>query len=146
MYIKNFKLIIALLILLGVAACNSAYQGRKVMAFFPNGQVKRVVIYNIKGSDSTAIAEEHYHSTGELKMKGPLKNNQRHGKWKSWFTDGTLWSEGTFDNGLRIDSAISYFPNGKVSMRGFYRQGKMVGVWKVYNEAGVLTGEKEYKE
>ncbi len=144
MYIKNFKLIIAALIL-GLAACNNTYQGRRVKEFFPNGQAKTVVIYNIKGADSTAIEEEHYHSTGELKMKGPLKNNLRHGQWKSWFTDGSLWSEGTFENGMRIDSAISYFPNGQVSMRGFYRKGKMVGVWKVYDEQGTLVGQKEYK-
>ncbi len=142
---KSFKTFIVVLIIAGLAACNSTHQGRKVSAFFPNGQAKTVVIYNIKGSDSTAIAEEHFHLTGELKMKGPLKNNERHGKWKSWFTDGTLWSEGTFENGMRIDSAISYHPNGKVSMRGLYQNGKMVGVWKVYDENGVLIGEKNYK-
>ncbi len=112
MYIKNFKLLIAALIL-GLVACNNTHQGRKVKDFFPNGQAKTVVIYNIKGADSTAIEEEHYHSTGEL--------------------------------GMRIDSAISYFPNGQVSMRGFYRKGKMVGVWKVYDEKGTLVGQKEYK-
>lgn len=131
---------------ISLAACSYKHNSRKVIDFYPNGQAKRVIIYTISGTDSIALEEIHYHRTGELMMQGALKNGKRHGEWKSWFTDGSLWSEGRFENGLRTDSAISYFPNGKVSMRGYYHQGELKGIWKTYNEYGELTAEKDYGE
>lgn len=140
---KKFFIVIALG--MSIAAChNSSTQTRKVDSFYPNGQAKKVTTYKINGTDSIAIQEQEYHSTGELKMEGMLQDGQREGVWKSWYNNGQLWSIGTYAKGQRIDSALSYFPNGQVRMRGYYSQGKLVGIWKVYNEAGALIGEKDY--
>jgi antitoxin component YwqK of YwqJK toxin-antitoxin module len=75
-------------------------------------------------------------------MQGDYQNNKRTGIWKSWYEDGSLWSEGRFVNGKRDGLGTVYHPNGKKHIEGAYTNGKRTGVWRSWNENGELISEQ----
>ena len=38
----------------------------------------------------------------------------------------------------------SYYQNGQLSLRGYYKNGKMVGEWEMYKEDGTLEGVPDF--
>ena len=38
-----------------------------------------------------------------------------------------------------------WFENGQLSDSGKYKEGKMLGVWKYYNEKGIFIEQKTFK-
>ena len=77
-------------------------------------------------------------------MQGDYLNNKRSGTWKSWYEAGTLWSEGSFENGKREGSGIVYHPNGQKHIEGAYAEGKRTGVWRSWDETGELISEQTF--
>jgi len=78
---------------------------------------------------------------GIKKMEGKLFNGKRQGKWIAYYESGIKWSEGMFRDGLREGDAIVYYENGKKKLEGKYRANKKIGIWKVWEEDGVLVQE-----
>lgn len=63
---------------------------------------------------------------------------------KEYFDDGTLKVEKTLKDGLEHGRYISYFNNGSVEKVGLKIKGKMNGVWKNYNELGEIVSVNHY--
>ena len=59
---------------------------------------------------------------GNLLKEGALKDNKRHGIWKSYYRDGTKWSEGEFINGKMEGSTTTYYSNGQIRYTGLFEQ------------------------
>ena len=80
-----------------------------------------------------------YHSNGNKKMEGLIKDGKREGLWQAWYENGILWSEGEYTNGVNNGKSITYFESGKVRYEGKYVNGKKVGDWNYYDEEGKLV-------
>jgi antitoxin component YwqK of YwqJK toxin-antitoxin module len=81
---------------------------------------------------------------GVIQMKGYYKNGKREGEWASFFPSGQVQSEGFFTQGKRDHKGVVYYDNGKIMYEGMYKDGIQVGIWKFYNNTGVLKQTVDY--
>lgn len=124
---------------------NYKADGEEVISTFPNGAQKLVQSYVITNGQRVVIYEKENFENGNISKEGGIKNEKRHGLWKSFRPDGLLWSEGNFEEGLRDGIAKTYHPSGKKYYDGFYTKGKKSGLWKFYDEVGLLVKEVDYE-
>lgn len=136
----------SLLTLLTVFSCASPETKIAVIEKYENGSVKIERQFKVaNNNDSTAFYETVYFEDGSVKMEGGLdENGERHGEWKAFFTNGKVWSTGSFNHGKRDGKSVVYFPNGQKRTLGAYSNGKQSGTWKFWNEDGKALEEKNF--
>ena len=66
------------------------------------------------------------------------------GEYKEFYPGGALKLEMTIKDGKPQGAYIVYFESGKPHEVRAYRNGEFHGVWRTYNEAGLLIAEAEY--
>ena len=86
-----------------------------------------------------------YHSNGNIKTKGLLKNGKRTGVWTSYFVSGKVQSESKFDKGKLNGKTATYYPNGNVQYMGLYINNEKDDNWFFYREDGALDKEILFK-
>ena len=136
------KILLILVSMLLLASC-SAQLDERVVAKYPNGQV-RIVQYFDKHDN--CVKETEYCENGQVKMEGGMKDGKMEGEWIAYFIDGRVQSHGFFEDGKRTGAAEVYYPNGNKYEEGSYKEGKHVGNWKFYDEQGNLLKEDDYGE
>lgn len=85
------------------------------------------------------------YKNGVVKMKGLMKDGKREGLWKSWYEDGTPWSETTFSAGIKNGPTTTWFPNGKKRYQGFFSNDTESGKWKFWDENGKEQLVKDFE-
>jgi antitoxin component YwqK of YwqJK toxin-antitoxin module len=84
--------------------------------------------------------------SGKLRSEGRLNYDlERHGKWKSYFENGKVQSEGAYYTDKKSGSWKRYWENGNVKNQGEYKADKKTGFWKRYYENGNLKSEGTYE-
>lgn len=110
--------------------------------------------------------------TGEVygSQTGRLEQGIREGYWKNFYSDGSLSSEYTFEEGDLNGVYVGYWKNGELHSKGSYkndkkegrwtyhhqkngevkllinfREGQYHGSWKHYHESGNLLEQGHYK-
>lgn len=90
-----------------------------------------------------------------VRLEGPYMNDKKNGYFKSYDTLGNLISVEKFINDERITDveAISnvevkteYFPNGKPKLTAAYRNGKLDGIAREYDEKGKVVKGVVFKD
>lgn len=91
------------------------------------------------------IAEIPYES-GNIKFRYSRRMSQdgqmwiRHGLFVSYHENGTVASEGNYENGLEIGVWRDFHENGQLASEGSYVGGKEEGLWKFWS----LDGSEEH--
>ena len=134
------RLFLFLVTVLMLGSC-TAQLTEKVEAKFPNGQIQLVRYYD---KNDNCVKETEYYETGQVKMEGAMKGEERDGEWKAYFPDGRVQSIGTFRNGLRTGKATVWQENGNLLQEGSYKEGAHCGKWKFYDEQGDLVKEVDF--
>lgn len=125
-----------------LVACGDPLK-EKVIETYDNGQTMKVRMYDRKGECTREI---EYYETGEVKMEGGMKGENREGEWKAYFPDGKIQSDGFFENGIRVGKATIYYENGNVYKEGYYKNGNLTGQWTTYDEQGYVIGVQDFGE
>ncbi len=103
--------------------------------------------FTISGSKKITVDNgesiQHY-SSGAIKMRGMMKDGHRSGIWKSWYENGTPWSETTFLEGRKTGKTITWYENGKKRYEGFYTNDIESGKWVYWNEEGKIATTKDF--
>ena len=86
-----------------------------------------------------------YYKNGVMEMRGMMKDGNRDGLWKSWYEDGSPWSETTFSHGKKNGKTITWYDNEKKRYEGFYTDDKESGHWTFWDEGGKQQYSKDYK-
>lgn len=115
----------------------------EIIDLWDNGLARKVWVYGRINNTRIAIREIQYHPDGTKSMEGGLKEGRRHGEWKSWYENGSLWSIGYFSDGLRHGKGIVFHPNGKKFIEGSYINGERAGKWMWWDENGKPITETE---
>ena len=102
-----------------------------------NDLVKRDGIYYEKFSDVPFTGK----TTGP--DQGSFKNGKKDGSWISYWGNGQLSFKGDYKNDKREGSWVRYWDNGQLNYKGDYKNGKREGSWVSYHENGQLN-EKSY--
>lgn len=69
---------------------------------------------------------------------------RRHGKFYSFYSDGTLWGYGEFKHGKKHGEWVHYRVSGDKIGRHLYHKGERVGKWTIHDKYGNLVATKEY--
>lgn len=67
------------------------------------------------------------------------------GEYKEFYEGGAIKVEMNIKEGKPEGSYIIYFANGKPNEIRAYRNGEFHGLWRTYNEAGLLIAEAQYR-
>ena len=130
------KYLISLLVVFAFTGCSKE---TKVMEeTYPNGSPKRESVYKVKDASRELIRETTWYPNKKLQMVGEFKEKRRDGKWIYYYENGNIWSEGFFKNGKSDGPRILYYENGKIYIEGHYKDDRQVGIWKYYNDKGIL--------
>ena len=78
-------------------------------------------------------------TTGQV--QGSFKNGKKEGSWVSYRDNGQLSYKGDYKNGKQEGSWIDYFENGQLFYKGHYKNGKKEGSWVSYWDNGDLYKE-----
>ena len=87
------------------------------------------------------IAEVLY-PTGQVKYRysRQLSPDQskwiRHGKFIAYHENGTIASDGNYENGVEQGRWRDYHPNGQIASDGCYESGVEVGEWNYWDPDG----------
>ena|ERR1035437_7032162 len=79
-----------------------------------------------------------YYKSGRVEMRGMMKNGKRGGVWKSYYEDGSPWSETTFLDGKKSGKTTAWFNNKKKRYEGFYSNDAESGHWTFWDENGKI--------
>ena len=63
---------------------------------------------------------------------------------RSYYSDGTIKSEGWLQDNKKVDFWTFYYSNGKVKEKGHYTQNLRTKYWHFYNENGIVKSEGHY--
>jgi antitoxin component YwqK of YwqJK toxin-antitoxin module len=135
--------LIVLIILLH--ACQTPDSWKNTI-MYPSGKVKLAESYMIENGDTIVTAQKVYHENGQMYMFGNIVDHERNGVWKTFYDDGTPWSETAFKNGVTDGPTKTWYKNGKIRFTGFFKDGEKSGTWYWYDEKGNLNKKIELGE
>jgi hypothetical protein len=78
--------------------------------------------------------------------QGSFKNGKRDGSWLSYWANGKLQSKTNHKNGKLEGSWVSYHLNGQLRDKGQYKNGLKDGSWFSYFGNGQLSFRRNYKD
>ncbi len=136
------KVVLFLMIAVFFTACGVGKSEKSVVSTtvinsYANGKPQIERDYSMIDGKKLGVYEREYYEDGSILKEGPLSiNEKRNGLWKSYYRDGTLWSEGDYKNGVREGKTVTYFANGNKYYEGQFKKAQKSGVWKFWNKKG----------
>lgn len=101
--------------------------------------------YKVEDTSKVLVKQIKYYVNGKKEIEGEFdEQGKRQGHWSYWTTDGNLWSEGEFQNGVRHGFGTVYHKDGGKFYEGESVEGKQNGTWKYWDEKGKLVKEVEF--
>ncbi len=106
---------------------------------------KLIATGNFKNGKKNGLWKSYYHN-GKLASIGKYYYGRKTGIWKSFRRNGELESVGKYYKGLETGK-WKYYNFGKVSLEGFYKNGRKDGKWiNTYNPNRVEIYKNGYKD
>ena len=103
-------------------------------------------LFEIKGIYYNKLTEVPFTGKIDGKTKGSFKNGKRDGSWLSYWANGKLQSKTNHKNGKLEGSWVSYHLNGQLRDKGQYKNGLKDGSWFSYFGNGQLSFRRNYKD
>lgn len=148
-----------------------------VSVFETNGTVARTTMFDIEGqamgygkySNQLKDSTWTYFQNGKVISTIDYKDGKREGKKYTFYEDGKVYEETTFENDIENgiwnmfyptgkvkitcnylngnkDGKITYFySDGKIETEGFYKNTVQNGFWRYYDHRGAVAKEVYYK-
>ena len=142
--LKSFLLIMLksflLIMAFALASCGDGLT-EKVISTHKNGQPAKILFFD---KENKCVREVDYHDNGFVYMEGAIKNDLRDGEWISYFKDGKVQSKGFYKDGLRTGKALVYHENGNLWMDGYYCNDHKCGEWIHYDEQGYEVSRSNF--
>lgn len=74
-----------------------------------------------------------------------IGQDDRHGRWVSWYPNGQKEYEGTYENDRPEGQFTWWYPNSQVRVTGSYKAGKANGEWSWWYENGQKSERGQYE-
>lgn len=101
-------------------------------------------VIRYKTERDNLFKEVTYYRNGNPRIEGHVKNDKRTGLWKSYYKNGTLWSQASYKNNFKDGSYTTFYENGIIRIRGQYNLGNRTGIWNFYTKDGTLAKKIDY--
>lgn len=79
-----------------------------------------------------------YYENGNLSSQGTYENGEKYGIWTIYYSNGNVKEKGFLDGESKVDRWCSYYENGSIKDSGFYLGNKPIGFWYYFYENGNL--------
>lgn len=120
------------------------------ISYHPNGAPHIEAEYR---NNSLSGAYREFDRDGTLVLESVLEDSLLVGPYRTYYslneTPGQrkpqIKTEGTYKNGKKTGTMISYFPNGQVAIRQNYQDDKLEGAYQEFDPSGELIVETTYK-
>ena len=86
----------------------------------------------------------YYYETGQKKKEGGFEEGYRSGAWTWWHENGTIESQVVYAKGKIQNDRLWYFTDGKIFRKGHYQDGEKSGQWVSYYNNGQKESVEEY--
>ena len=80
----------------------------------------------------------------KLMVTSQAGHEERHGAWKSWYTNGQIQLEGNYEHDVQIGTFTWWHANGQKAQEGRYDHGKQDGNWTWWHANGQKSINGEY--
>lgn len=108
-------------------------------------QPKLIAYYEEVNGDSVKVKEEKFYEEGTTEYIGGYdENGLRHGEWRYFYKDGTLWSLGVYEHGVMNGKKEVYWPDGTLRYEGYFLNNEKSGHWVFYKADGSILQEMDY--
>jgi len=127
--------------------------------YLNNTAIRMEKINRVDKSNQRVGLWRYFFPSGIVSKEEEYVNGLIHGYVREYNTNGTLKSSIRYENGkpveqgadlqdnfAKIEKKQEYHRNGKLKSIGQYKNGKPIGVYKEYNEKGVISLTKTYDE
>jgi antitoxin component YwqK of YwqJK toxin-antitoxin module len=138
------KTLYLFLLVLTVSFISCTHETKVMVEKYPDGSPKRECVYRGKDDSRELVRETTWYPNKKVQMTGEYKAGLRDGKWVYFYENGNVWSEGYFKEGKSDGKRITHYENGLIFYEGMYKLDRRVGVWKFYDEKGVLMKTVDY--
>ncbi len=132
----------------GTVVTRESYQGGRKLAqktaLYPGNKQKQ------KKSEGMYLFAKDTEKTPDdwwnckLATTAKTGNDERHGPWSSWHTNGQRQLEGTYDHDLQVGLFTWWHDNGQKALEGRYLNGKQDGPWVWWYDNGQKSIQGEY--
>lgn len=105
------------------------------------------VIENVTFEDGTKVLVERFYNNGTPKSVEPYVDHLKQGVWKTYYPDGTLESEHTYQNDVLTGPSTEFYRSGQRKIMGNIAEtGYRHGVWTEYYDSGQVKAERFYND
>ncbi len=80
----------------------------------------------------------------KLMVTNRAGHEERHGAWKSWYTNGQIQLEGNYEHDVQIGTFTWWHSNGQKAQEGRFDHGKQDGDWTWWHANGQKSINGEY--
>ena len=131
-----------LLMIVALISCQPKEYWRETDQF-PTGKPRIMQRYVIDNGDTVITGLKVLYENGNVFQEGDVKDNEKHGVWKSYYEDGKPWSETRFKDGLADGPSKTWYKNGQLRYTGYFKAGEKSGTWMWYDVNGKLNKKVE---
>lgn len=142
-YLKLFLLFTVFASHVLLSGCGGSYS-HEITETWPDGTTKTIQYYKEKEGEQIFYKIEEFHDNGVKRVEGYYKDDERHGRWNSWHSNGKLWSIAEYKNGQLDGKQTVYHISGQKYYEGTFEKGIRTGIWRFWDENGILVTETEY--
>jgi uncharacterized protein len=105
-------------------------------------------VYQVKDTIRNILHGKYlsYFLNGSVESKGQFVNNETSGAWEFYYETGKVKMKGHLKQNSNHGLWEYFYESGLKSMEGSIENKKRVGVWKIYYESGELKETGEYED
>lgn len=140
-----------IILLLSLALSLNAYSQKLVKEYYDWAKTKIKKQYYTDAYGTLNGSFKAYSEYGGIMKQGQCKNDGPIGKWLENYDNGKLHyikyydTPGTNNFQVQDGKIISYYEDGKtIKYERNFKNGELNGIWKVYDENGILIEEDNY--
>ncbi|MDD2191968.1 MAG: hypothetical protein PHO12_05450 [Bacteroidales bacterium] len=111
------------------------------VTFYPDGALAAIKI-KYDGFEK----EYKFFPSFKLLEERTTKGNLLNGESLSFFENGNINSRNYFKDGMQDSIYVLYYENGSTQIKGSFKMDERVGKWEFFKEDGTLDGEEVYSD
>lgn len=104
----------------------------------------RPATYSTLGQDDRHGRWVSWHSNGQKEYEGTYQNNQPEGQFTWWYPNSQVRVTGNYQNGKAHGEWSWWFENGQKSEKGQYEDGEPTGSWAYWKPNGMLHHKSDF--
>lgn len=100
----------------------------------------------LKPREITEVNVDWWNGVIETKVVKTEEQEDRHGQWELWHSNGKLSRQGSYDRGEREGAFVWRHANGRKKAQGAYLDGQPDGLWQTWHPNGARNSYGTYKD